>query len=248
MRARVLALVGVSATALLAAGTFAPSATASSPAGTAGHTPAALSMTHHGTATATATAISKKKGKCKTAFGTPIAPSGDGIIDVAGSGFDVAGAADFKCGKKKKARTIKKVTVMGYNGDAGSMQFNVTVYANAASNEPNNGIAAVCATQTVTGTGTGSGYPTADTIVLTLANKCVANAGTNWIEVQAATDSGNVWYWETQSNQSGNPADWRDANGSFGSACTPGYVDGVYMQDCIFGGDNGEPDFMFMLG
>lgn len=247
MRARYLAVAGISAAGLLAAAAFAPAATAASPAGSAGHIPAALSMTHHGGVSSQA--VDKgKKGKCGSKIGTPDATP-DGIIswNSSAQGLNVAGAADFKCGKSKAARTINKVTVMGYNGDSPKMSFNVTVYKNAPSNEPNNNVAAVCATQTVTGTPTGDPYPTADKTVITLTTPCVAKPGINWIEVQA-NNSAAAWYWETQSNQQNAPADWRDANGSFGTACTPGYVDGVYMQDCIFGGDNGEEDFMFKLG
>jgi hypothetical protein len=200
-------------------------------------------MTHH---SGVGGAVIAKKGKCKTTLGTPVPPNGDGIISWGGGGFNVAGAADFVCGKKKKKRTINTVNVMGYFGDAGSSQFNVTVYADNGG-EPDNGAAAVCATQTVTGTPTGSTYPAADAVVIALTTPCLANKGTNWVEVQAL--SAGAWYWETQTEVGGTaPADWRDATGAFGTGCTPGYQDGLYMQDCIFGGDIGENDFMFTLG
>jgi len=227
---------------------FAPMANASSPAGgSAKHTPAAaLSMTHHGKAAPVGHAITAA-GKCKTAFGPPISPNPDGIISWNGSGLDTAGAADFKCGKKKRARTFSTVTVNGYFGDPGSTLFNVTVYPNK-NGEPDNTVAATCATQTVSGAPTGAQYPTNDTTVIKLNSKCVAKKGENWLEVQAVTTSGTPWYWETQSTVGATyPADWRDATGAFGTGCTPGYQDGLYMQDCIFGGDIGEEDFMFVL-
>lgn len=242
-RARNLSAVGLGVGALMLATVATGPADASSR-----HTPTpALSMTHH-KAGAVPAVIDKKRGKCHTNFGTPISPDPDGIIswnDLSGSGIDTAGAADFKCGKRH--RTIRSVTVNGYFGDAGSTQFNVTVYSNM-SGEPDNGSAPVCATQTVTGTPTGSSYPTNDTTVITLSTPCLAKRGTNWIEVQAVTSSGIPWYWETQQEVDGSfPADWRDATGAFGTGCTPGYQDGLYMQDCIFGGDIGENDFMFRL-
>lgn len=240
MRVRKISTVGLGVAALVLTTVSMGSAVSASPSA-----PAALSLSSHSSASGAITSIDKKKGKCKTKLGTPIAPSGDGVISVSGSGLDVAGAADFTCGKRKKGRTISTVNVMGYFGDAGSTQFNVTVYKDKGG-EPDNGSKATCATQTVTGTPTGSAYPTADATVIKLAKQCVAKKGTNWLEVQAV--SASSWYWETQQEVGGtNPADWRDANGSFGSGCTPGYQDGLYMQDCIFGGDIGENDFMFTL-
>jgi hypothetical protein len=237
MRVRTLALVGTTALALVASVAFVPGAGASSHS----RPSASLAAGHHGKVAApAATALT---GKCKTAFGTPLATP-DGIISWGGGGFDTAGAADFKCGKDKKKRTFKTVTVNGYFGDAGSTMFNVTVYSDLGG-EPNNGAAAVCPTQTVSGTPTGATYPTNDTTVIKLTTKCVAKKGVNWLEVQAL--SAGAWYWETQNELQGNPADWRDATGAFGTGCTPGYQDGLSMQDCIFGGDVGEEDFMFVV-
>jgi hypothetical protein len=238
MRVRTFLLVGTTAMALVASAAFVPGAGAS----TTSRPSASLAAGHHGKVVAPHRIL--LTGKCKTAFGTPLSTP-DGIISWNGGGIDAAGAADFKCAKTTttKQRTFKTVTVNGYFGDAGSSTFNVTVYKNLGG-EPDNGAPAVCA-KTGTGTPTGSSYPTNDTTVITLNTKCVAKKGINWIEVQAVT--GSAWYWETQNEQQGNPADWRDANGAFGTGCTPGYQDGLYMQDCIFGGDVGEEDFMFVV-
>ena len=158
---------------------------------------------------------------------------------------DVAGAADFVC---PSPFTITQVDVMGYGGNPVSSLFNVTVYANVSSNEPLNTSAAVCATQNVPGA-SGSSFPTSLQTTLLLATPCTVPAGTYWLEVQMDDPSPvTPWYWETQSATGGSlDADWRDALGSFASPCTPGYVEGLYMQDCVFGGPAGEPDFMFDL-
>lgn len=246
MRSHILAVAVVSATALLAAAAVAPMATASSPVrASISKAPAtALSVTTNSGAAASAVPV--RAGKCETKFGTPIEPDGGGVISINnGSNLDVAGAADFTCGKRKKSRTFTTVTVSGFYTDPSSTQFNVTVYADKGG-EPDNGSAPVCATQTATGTPIGSSFPSAVKAKIKLKTACRADKGTNWLEVQALTAS--AWYWETQQEVGGQyPADWRDATGALGTACTPGYQDGVYMQDCIFGGDVGQPDFMFTL-
>ncbi len=239
MRVRMVLLAGTTALALAASGALAPGAGAS----ITPHPSASLAAGYHGKATAPAKIA--LTGKCKTAFGTPL-PTPDGIISWEVSGFDVAGAADFKCGKnlKKKARTFTTVTVNGYFGDADSTTFDVTLYADL-NGEPDNNSPPTCPTQSVIGSPTGSVYPTNDTTVITLTTPCLAHKGVNWLEVQAVSD--NAWYWEVQQEQHKNQADWRDTNNAFGTPCTPGYQDGFYMQDCIFGSNVGENDFMFVI-
>jgi hypothetical protein len=238
MRVRTLVLACTTALALAASAAFAGGAGAAS-AG-ASHPSASLSAGNHGKVVAAA-ARPLALGKCHTAIGTPTQP--DGIISWEGQGYDNAGAADFKCALGGK--TIKKVVVMGYFGDPGSTPFDVTFYANLGG-EPNNAAAPLCVTQRVIGKPTGSSYPQDDMTVMKLGTPCTI-AGRAWLEVQAVTENG-PWYWETQQEQQKNPADWRDTTGQFGTPCTPGYQDNVYMQDCIFGGDIGERDFMFLLG
>jgi hypothetical protein len=239
MRVRTLVLVGTTALTLAVSAAFVPGAGAS----TTSRPSASLAAGHHGKVVAPhGIALS---GKCHTVIGTPLSTV-DGIISWNGSGIDAAGAADFKCSRNstRRARTFRTVTVNGYYGDAGSSTFNVTVYRNLGG-EPNNGASPVCATQTVTGSPTGAAYPTNDTTVITLNTACTARRGVNWLEVQAL--SSTAWYWEVQQEQHGYEADWRDTNGSYGTPCTPGYQDGFYMQDCIFGGDVGYDDFMFIV-
>jgi hypothetical protein len=201
-----------------------------------------LAAGHHGKVVAPARVTAG--GKCKTAFGTPL-DTPDGIIswnDGSGTTYDTAGAADFRCAhdSTKKQRTIKKVVVNGYFGDAGSSQFNVTFYKNLNA-EPNDN-AALCATQTVTGTPTGAQYPANDTTTITLSTKCVAKPGVNWVSVQVLS-AGGVWYWEMQKEQQGFAPDWRDVHDAFSSGCTT-FNNGRYLVDCL-GYDYG--DWMFVL-
>lgn len=236
MRSRILPVVGVSAAALIAATAVAPMATASSP-DRASKTPASVSSNHK----SDGVQVIAKKGKCKTMMGT-FADNGIISWESPANGFDAAGAADFTCGKKKKSRTFSTVTVIGYFGGASGSNFDITVY-NDLNGEPDNNSTPVCAT---TGVGNTDGNgPTETTIKLDKA--CKANKGTNWLEVQKTGDDSS-WYWGVQSEVGAKyPADFRDTTGAFGTPCTPGYQDGLYMQDCIFGGDNGTPDFIFAL-
>lgn len=246
MRLRVLLAAGASAAialSLMSAGTATASDAERVPLTAAGSSVSAPSPA------AGAASVRPMATKCGTAFGTPVQ---DGILSWDGSGFDTAGAADFTCRGKKRKRTFGTVTVQGTFGDPGTTLFDVTVYRNDSSgslNEPDNGSAPQCATQQVAGAPTGAQFPSFDTTVITLSTKCTAQKGkVNWLEVQAVTTSGQPWYWRTQSNTGGSyDADWRDTNNSFGTACTPGYIDDAYMQDCVFGGPAGEPDFMFEL-
>jgi len=196
-------------------------------------------------ATSGADSVGPAATKCSTAFGTPVE---DGIISWESGSYDTAGAADFTCEGRKRKRTFGTVTVQVTYGDPGSTLFDVTVYRNNPNGTLNEPGQVRCATQRVSGAPTGAQYPAFDTTVITLTTKCTAEKNlVNWIEVQAVT-SGNPWYWRTQSNTGGSyDADWRDTNGSFGTGCTPGYRDDLYMQDCIFGCPVGQNDFMFVL-
>ena len=244
MRPRIACLVGLGAAFLISGAATVPTATASSPtAGSSASAPAAaVSLSHNPRGSAAAAGIAKSKGKCHTSFGRF---ADDGIISwsAPASGIDAAGAADFTCTKEPNSRrSFSTITLMGYYGDIGTSRFDVTVYGNL-SGEPDNHGSPVCPTQTATGTPTGD---EAEITVITLDTPCKGRLGSNWLEIQAVTDS--VWYWATQSSVGGrHPADWRDTLGTFGTPCSPGYQDDVYMQECVFGGDAGEEDFMFTL-
>ena len=227
MRVRTLVLVGVTSLALAVSPAFVTGAAAS----VSKRPTVSLAAGHHGKVVAPHKVT--LTGKCKTAFGTPLSTP-DGLIawnDGSGSAFDTAGAADVRCkhGSTRKARTIKKVIVNGYFGDAGSSQFNVTFYKNLNA-EPNDN-AVLCATQTVTGSPTGAQYPTNDTTTITLTNKCVLKAGVNWISLQILSPNG-PWYWEMQNERQGFPPDWRDVYDAFGSGCTT-WNNGRYLEQCL---------------
>lgn len=239
MRVRTLSAVGFGVAALVLSSMAAGSATAASPD--------ARSLTASGgsvsapAASGSSDAAPDMATKCGTALGTGF---DDGIISWAGGGLDAAGAADFKCPKAKRKRTIKKVTVHGYFGDAGSSGFNVTVYGNAGGEPDDSNV--ICST-TGTGTPTGAAYPVFDVVSIPLDAKCIAKKGTNWLSVQADASVGGAWYWRTQSDMGGGfEGDWRDVPNSFGTGCTT-FANGRDMESCIFGGDQGQNDFMFKL-
>ena len=226
MRIRTLVLVGMTSMALAVSPAFVPGA------GAAVSKRPTVSLAAHHKGKVAAPARVALTGKCKTSFGTELATP-DGIIgwnDGSGTGFDTAGAADFKCPKKKAARTFKYVIVNGYFGDANSSTFNVTVYANK-NGEPNDLVAPVCATQQATGAPTGAAYPTHDTTTIKLPAKCVAKKGVNWVSVQVLS-AGGPWYWEMQNERQGYAPDWRDVNDTFGTGCTT-YQNGRDLQSCL---------------
>jgi hypothetical protein len=239
--------VGLAVAALalstLSVGTAA-GATSSSPSTTGGVSATASAASGASKAAAAPSAVDSTpagKSKCNTKFGDEAGAADNGIISNAGS-LESSGAADIDCGKKKKGRTFGTVTVQGYFGDAGSTQFNVTVLKNC-DGEPCDSGDPVCST-TGTGSPTGAAFPTFDTTKIKLDSKCVANKGSNWVTVQAATES--AWYWRVTGNIEGNyPADWKEA-GAFGTGCN-NWENGRDMQSCIFGGDVGSPDFMLKL-
>lgn len=239
MRLRTLCTAGLGAAALVLSTMSVGTATAANSSG-ASASPSGVSATVGGT-TATPGSIGVApagKAKCSTGFGTPF---DNGIISNAGS-LESSGAADFTCPKRKKARTFSTVTVQGYFGDQGSTQFGVRVLENAGG-EPSDTAAAICDTTGV-GSPTGAQFPEFDTIKIKMDSRCRAKKGTNWLEVQAQTE--NAWYWRVQSDVGAKfEADWKEA-GAFGTGCIT-YENGLTMQDCIFGGDAGVPDFIFKL-
>lgn len=243
MRLRTVCTAGLGAAALVLSTMSVGTATAAGASG-ASDSPSGVSATVGVAGAAAGAAIASAapdgRAKCQTAFGTP---AENGIISNAGS-LESSGAADFKCGRdeNRRGRTFKTVIVQGYFGDAGSTDFNVTVRKNAGG-EPSDTDTPICATTGV-GTPTGAQFPEFDTTRITLDSKCIAKKGTNWLEVQAVTE--NAWYWRVQSDIGAKfPADWKEA-GAFGTGCIT-YENGLTMEDCIFGGPAGTPDFVFKL-
>ncbi len=134
------------------------------------------------------------------------------------------------------------MTVEGYFGEIGSTPFNVVVLPDAGG-EPSDSADPVCAT-TGTGTPTGAAFPAFDTTVITLAAKCVAKKGVNWVIIQSTGP--NIWFWRLQDAVGAeNPGDFRE-NGAFGTGCTA-FQNGRDMESCVFGGPQGNPDFQLAL-
>jgi hypothetical protein len=240
LRVRTLVATGLTSLALAAATAFSSGAAVAS---STSH-PASLRGTFHGKYTPQAI-DKKKKGKCGTKFGSEL-PTPDGLIawnDTSGTTFDEAGAADVNCtSKKAKKRTIKKVTVNGYYGQPSEL-FNVTFYGNDptdGTNEPDDNNV-LCSYSSLPGAAGGQ-YPTHVTTVLTLPTSCVLPQGESWVAVQNY-DSAGPWYWEMQTEQSGDRPDWIDRHDVFGSGCTT-WSNDRYLVDCL-GYDYG--DFMLLL-
>ena len=226
MKVRIVSILTACTMVLGGAALLAPGAGAASAS-----RPASLAASLHGKAVASPRVI--LTGKCGTAFGTEL-PTPDGLIawnDTSGTTFDTAGAADFKCGRRLRARTIHKVTVNGYFGQPSEL-FNVTFYANDPSgtkNEPTDA-GAYCTYTNVPGAAGGQ-YPTHVTTVLKLPTACVAKRGVNWVSVQN-NDAAGPWYWEMQNEQQGNGPDWIDRHDAFGSGCTT-WSNDRYLVDCL---------------
>jgi hypothetical protein len=253
MRARLLAVAGVGAASLFVAAAFASGASAASSVGSesANAIPVALAMTSHGAISRRTTPKASLKGKCKTKLGTELA-SPDGVIswnDTTADGFDMAGAADFTCGK---STAIKKVWVYGYGGTAQDL-FNVVFYADSgpdALDEPLDS-SVLCSYANVPAAA-GGVYPTRVLTKLRLPTACTIPTGTWWVSVQNE-NLHDPWYWEMQQEQRGFAPDWRDVNNVYKSGCTtydgnpagtPGNGGDTYLVGCLRY-DYG--DWMFVL-
>lgn len=244
MRLRTLPAIGIGVAALVLSTTVAGTATAAD-------APAGLSAVHKSTAAPAAPQAIAGKGDCFSSLNKPDganAISSQMFPDLGGSSF---AADDFKCNSKKAAnRMVTKVTALGqyYNGTGPADKFNVTVY-NDKGGEPNK---SVCKFKNQSYKESGS-PGTVQTFTIpkkgSLKGKdCALKKGdTYWLEVQAVMsfDPNGQWGWEVVTDQSGNPADWHE-DGLFGTTCLE-YQNNMTMQDCIFGGDMGVPDFAFSV-
>lgn len=253
MRLRTLPAVGIGVAALVLSTTVAGTATAANP-----DAPAGLSAVHKSTA-GSVTAVPDAKGDCFSSLGKP--DGGNAISSQIFPDFGNAGsfaADDFKCKSKKAAnRMVTKVKALGqyYNGTGPADSFNVTVYKNDTSGTIDEPGKKQCSFKEQTYKEDGSpGTVQMFTIPKRGTLKgpdCALKRGdTYWLEVQAVMsfDPNGQWGWEVVTEQSGNAADWHEsAEGLFGTACLPKYEDELTMQDCIFGGDTGVPDFAFSV-
>lgn len=146
-------------------------------------------------------------------------------FEAANSIFTANAADDFIV----PANRVWNVTAVNANGTLPSSgyptSYNVTFYANGATNFPGS----VIRTETVT-LAAGSANP-----ALPLASPLSLSAGTYWVSVQAVMDlSGGQWFWSTYADAGtlNQPYAWRNPGDGFGSGCTTNWNTGSI---CIAG-------------
>jgi hypothetical protein len=253
MRARLLCVVGVSTTALVLSGLSVGAASASAPD--------AVPSIHSATGVS-GTPTSFPDALCGTAEGTW---ASDGLTSQDGAPLNPAlntwGAKQVKC---KKALKVKQIVVDGYPSQSMDINFNIEVFkttkadtvrfANAP--QPNDAKKSICSLSAQPGKYAAAGVSGAQwTIDLSKTCKVakkLAKKGV-WFGVQASLDQTfGQWFWATQTT-AGVPieSDWRDTGNLFGLGCvaftnTPSGSDKL-SQDCVFGGDNGQPDYIMVL-
>jgi len=245
MHLRTFPAVGIGVAALILSTTFAGTATAADPDGVSG-----LSAVHKSTASSSsAPGIELKKGDCFSSLKEPDGLNGIASQDLYDEAAVASGADDFECNSdKKKNRKVKKVKALGvyYNGSGPADSFNVTVHNNDGGEPADDDVKCSFPEQAYTVEGDPG---TVQTFTIKVeGEKCALKKGkTYWLEIQAvmAFATGGQWGWEVTTTQHENPADWKE-NGAFGTACTE-YQNGLTMEDCIFGGASGVPDFMFSV-
>lgn len=218
MRSGILPAVGLSAAALVAATTF---------AGTASAHNTTPNVVHQGTVANTAPA-STAKGAC---YKQNKNDSGVGIVSQKfgdDPGYNSEGAADFTV---KKRCTIGTVVANGvyFNGTGPATSETVTFYK-AKKGVPGKVIKA----QTV------KGKDSAGTFTIALKKAVKLKKGSYFVSVVANMDlsAGGEWGWELTSDQSGNIDQWQNDGGAFGVCPTWGNV-----TDCVGYGN----DYMVVL-
>jgi hypothetical protein len=258
MRARVACLAGVSAAALVISGLSAGAATAGSPD--------AVAVAHSSTGVS-GTPTSFPDARCGTAEGTW---TGDGIAAQDGAPTNPAlntwGAKQVRCSGRLN---VAQIVVDGYPNQAININFNIEVYRKTKQfntvrytndPQPNDAKASICSYAGVLGTYAAAGVSGAQWTI-NLPSNCtagrkVAKRGV-WFSMQAVLDQAfGQWFWATQTTADvPNEADWRDTQNLFGLGCIsfalppagPDVGANRNMQDCIFGGDIGEDDFIMVL-
>jgi hypothetical protein len=258
MRARTVYAAGICAAALAVSGLSVGTATAGAPT--------AVASAHSSTAVS-GTPTSFPDAKCGTAEGTW---TSDGWAAQDGAPTNPAlnawGGKQVKCSGKLKT---SQVVLDGYPNQAMNINFNIEVYKNTKKYntvrytndpQPNDAKSSLCSYSSEPGTYAAAGVTGAQWTV-NLSSPCkvrgkVAKRGV-WFAVQADLDQAfGQWFWATQTTADvANEADWTDTQNLFGAGCIsfakpPSGADiGANKdgQDCIFGADLGEKDFIMVL-
>jgi hypothetical protein len=265
MRFRTLLLVCTTATALTASAAFAPGAGASASTHPSASLTAVKAVAH--SSTGVHGAKSQLSGKCGTSEGTW---TSDGISAQNGAptnpGLNTWGGKQVKC---RRGASVNTVVVDGYPNQAVDIKFNINVYKSTrafntarytADPQPNDARSAICTYTDAPGTYAAAGVSGAQwTIKLPTTCRIGTKVGRKgvWFAIQADFDQVNgQWFWATQTTATRpNEADWADTQNLFGLGCIsfakpPSGSDvgaNKDMQDCIFGGDIGEKDFILVL-
>lgn len=235
-------------------------------AATASSHGAAVAVAHSNTAVH-GTPTSFPNAKCGTAEGTW---TNDGITAQNGAptnpSLNTWGGKQVKCSGKLKTSSI---VVDGYPSQAVNINFNINVYNSTKKfntlrynkdPQPNDAGKTLCSYTDAPGTYAAAGVTGAQwTIKLPKPCKVgakIAKKGVSFA-IQADFDQINgQWFWATQTTaDQPNEADWADTQNLFGLGCisfakAPSGSDvgaNRDMQDCIFGGDIGEKDFIMVL-
>lgn len=224
MKVRTVSLAGLVVAALAAA-------TALAPVAQAGRSP--LSTSHAGGSQA-AHASPAKLHMCvdQSDNDTGIGQTSQNF-EAAYPEFDSRGADDFTITKTCR---IKMVMVDGqyFNGPGPASSENVTFYRNY------NGLpgGVISNQMNLPGEDDGSGNFT-----IRLSSPVGLRAGTYWVSVQANLDydSGGQWGWNTNVQQRGSEAAWRNKGDGFGTGC----VHYTALHTCV--GEGQGADFSFML-
>jgi len=259
MRKHTIIAAAISATALSFYGLSAGAATASSPA-------RAVAVAHSSSA-ASGTPTSFPASKCGTAEGTW---ASDGITAQNGGATNPSlntwGGKQVKC--TGTALNTSQIILDGYPNQAINIKFNIEVYRNTKAYntlrytndpQPNDSKGSLCSYTDAAGTFAAAGVTNAQWTV-NLSQPCkikrkIAKRGV-WFAVQADLDqSAGQWFWATQTTaDQPNEEDWADTQNLFGTNCVsfakpPSGDIGANrdMQDCLFGGDAGEKDFIMVL-
>jgi hypothetical protein len=260
MRKHTLFAASISAAALSVYGLSAGAADASSSG-------AAVATAHSSTGVS-GTPTSFPAAKCGTAEGTW---ASDGISAQNGAptnpSLNTWGAKQVKC--VGTALNVSQVVLDGYPNQAINIKFNIEVYRNTKQYntarytndpQPNDAKGSLCSYTDEAGTYAAAGVSGAQWTI-NLSTPCkvkrkIAKRGV-WFAIQADLDQASgQWFWATQTTADHpNEADWTDTQNLFGAGCIsfakpPAGSDiGATkdMQDCVFGGDVGEKDFIMVL-
>jgi hypothetical protein len=258
MRKPMIYAAALSATAIALYGLSTGAATAKSPA--------AVAVAHSNTAHS-GTPSSFPNALCGTAEGPW---TSDGITAQNGGATNPTlvtwGGKQVKCAS---GLTVNQIVVDGYPNQAININFNIEVYKSTKAfntvrytndPQPNDASGSLCSYTDAPGTFSASGVSGAQWTI-NLSKSCHIKKKKMkkgvWFAIQADLDQSNgQWFWATQTQATvPNEADWRDDNNFFGLGCIsfakpPSGSDvgaNKDMQDCIFGGDIGEPDFIMVL-